>query len=662
MENDQKPSHYHLYIKEGVFCVKKRFGEFSAQELIKEFKSRYSDEEFDLNENGEFCIIKNHELYAIANFSLLPKGTVKNADGEIDSYLFTGLIFDGQETKVIPEIEVLYKDMATKRWLGKQIPLGMFNMNEAKGYQFFKRFILKTQSKELIEVFDVEKSGWHYIGQKWVYVHGGGIIGETDRNIRLKEKEVKLKIDTEVASKEAFLESLDMLNICEPKLTHALFSLVLVSVITSPLIQNDMAPTFSMWIEGKSGMGKTSLSKMFTQIFEDSKIVHVYDYKKNLNQNIMNRDCVTIYDDYGTAKTKRITDLTNEKIESLIRDIGDREANSYFTVRPEGMLLFTGERFITMGNADITSSAGRVVRVQMDNLFDQKQTSTYDPLKVERFNHFNEGNFFSTSLVSYLKWMSEKLNSHFIDSYRRDFGHYRNYYSTESNVHSRQKDSFAHLTVSLNFYLAYGLEMGYITPEENAAYGERAKNLFYELLKEQVTSPFAPEVQIFLETLKDLIVQEKINVVVNGILYMEQDEVLGIVDINNKTLSLVWQTVYDKVVEHILLKTESSNFIGDIKLGKLLREANLIYRSNDRVTKQVAGLSGRAIQFNTDRFPDLIEEIVKINNDRKLNRLLKEDEKEYERRALEKKELEEYKESKRELTKAKSSLFPMNII
>lgn len=637
--------------------MERELGKFSVQEIIKEFKSKYSDNEFDLNENGEFCIIKSKKLKAIANFSLIPKGTVKNADGKTGSYLFTGLIFDGQKTTVLPEIEVLNKDISTKSWLSNQIPLGMFNMSETKGYQLFKKFILRSQNKELMDVFDVERSGWHYAGEKWVYVHSGGTIGETDKNIRLKETESYLKIDDGITSKEAFLGSLDMLNICDPKLTHALFSLVLVSVITSPLIQNDVAPKFSMWIEGKSGMGKTSLSKMFTQIFESLKLVHVYDFKKDLNKNIMNRDCVSIFDDYGTSKTKRVADLTNEKIEKLIRDIGDREPTSYFTVRPEGMVLFTGEKFITMGKADIASSAGRVVRVQMDNLFDKKQTSTYDPLKVERFNRLKEGSFLSTSMACYLKWMSEKLNSHFIESYRRDFEYYRNYYSTEPNVHSRQKDSFAHLTVSFNFYLAYGLEKGYITPEENAVYCEKAKIVFFELLKQQAVSPFDPDVQTFLDTLEDLIVQETITVSVKGIPYMEQDEVLGIVDLSEKTLSLAWQPVYDMVLRHILVQTDSSYFISDIKLGKLLREANLIYRSNDRVTKPVTGLNVRAIQFNTDKFPALIDRIIEINKNRNFNSLLDEYAMVHESNNLREKEERESKENKRELNNLKSNIF-----
>lgn len=632
-------------------------GELSSEGLIKHFKNKYSDGEFDINENGEFCIIQNKVLNPVANFCLIPMGTAKKADGKTTSYFFIVLISDGLHTTVLPKIEVLQKDLGTKNWLRDHLPLGMFYMSESKGYQFIKKFILRSQNKDVLDIYDVEDSGWHLIDNKWVYVHSGGTIGATDKKIRLNDQKSKLIIDKTITPEEAFLESLNMLDICDPKLTHALFSLVLVSVITSPLIQNNLSPRFSMWIEGKTGMGKTSLSKVFTQIFESLKLVHVYDFKKELNKNLMNRDCVSIFDDYGVAKTKKTADLTNEKIEKLIRDIGDREPTSNFTVRPEGMLLFTGERFITMTNADITSTAGRVVRVQMDNLFDKKQTTSYDPVKIEKFNHFEKSCFLSTSMGSYLEWVSEKLSTHFIDHYRKDFELHRNYFSTMQNVHSRLKDSFAHLTVSFHFYLAYGLERGYISPEENALYRKNAETVFWELLKEQAVSPFDPDVQIFIDALTELILEEKITVKVKGIPYMDQKEVLGILDLSDKTLNLVWQPVYEMVVNHICLLTDRSDFISNIKLGKLLREANLIYKSSDKVTKPIGGLIGRAIQFRADKIPNIIESILEINKNRTFNLLLEDYKKDEEEKRRRKEERRAHKENERELEKLKDSMF-----
>ncbi|WP_144028284.1 hypothetical protein [Paenibacillus ferrarius] len=557
----------------------------------------------------------------------------------------------------MPKIEVLHKDLATKKWLSDQVPLGMFSIKETKGYQHIKKFILKSLNKNLLNVVDVESSGWHCFDNKWVYVHSGGTIGDTDRNIRLADKELLLQIDNHITTKEAFLESLNMLDMLEPKLTHSLLSLVLVSVITSPLMQNSLAPRFSLWLEGKSGMGKTSLSKMFTQIFEVHKLVHVYDYRKDLNKTVLNRDCVSIFDDYGVAKTKRIADLTNEKIEKLIRDIGDREPSANFTVRSEGMALFTGEKFITMPNADITSSAGRVVRVQMDNLFDKKQGSTYDPLKVEKFSWFEKSSFLSTSIADYLKWVSGKLSSNFIDHYRRDFENNRaQFEAVTDDAHSRQKDNFAHLIVALNFYLTYGLEKEFITPEECASYRVKAREVFVELLKEQLVSPLDTDVQIFMESLEELIMQEKIIVTVKGIPHMERD-VLGIVDLSEKTMSLTWQPVYEIVTNHILLQSDRSDFRSDIKLGKLLKEANLIYKSNGKSTKPVSGLNGRAIQFNIDKIPNMVEAIVSMNRGRKFNNLLEEyasDTRDNERREEEKRER---KDNKKELKKLKGTIF-----
>jgi hypothetical protein len=595
----------------------------NPQELIKDFGVKYgSDNEFVISENGELCLLEKGVYQPIANFTLVPLSINKTEDGRPFSYVFGGLIFDGEAPTVLPDFEVLHTELATKKWLRNHIPLGFFYMPEAKGFQNLKKFILKCLNKNLSDVINIENSGWHCVEGKWVYMQSGGAIGNTDLKMRLTDNESMLKFDDQIPPKEAFLESLNMLEICNPKVTYALLSLLLNSVITSPLIKNDLSPRFSMWIEGKTGMGKTQLTKMFTQIFESLKIVHVYDYRKDLMKNVLNRDCVSIFDDYGTAKTKRTVDNTNEKVEKIIRDIGDREPTGYFTVRPEGMVLFTGEKFLSVDNADVTSSIGRVIRVQMDNLFDKKQKTTYDPLKVERYNRYERTLFLTSSIMHYLTWVSEKLNSHFIENYRRDFEHNRTHYSEVSDAHSRQKDNFAHLTVSFNCYLTYGLEKEFITLEECASFREKARGVFWELLQEQLVSPLAPDVQVFMDALKELILQDKIIVTVKGIPYMEQNDVLGIVDLSEKTLSLTWQPVYELVVNHILNQSDRSEFISDIKLGKLLRDANLIYRSNDRVTKPVTGLNGRAIQFKTNKMSSLIEAIVENNKQSSFNKML----------------------------------------
>ncbi|MHA7963718.1 hypothetical protein ACX93W_06175 [Paenibacillus sp. CAU 1782] len=585
-------------------------------DFIDMFRSRFKDEDFSVNDNGELCDISSGEYVPIANFSLVPETVHYNENGE-KSFVFLGIIFDGRTTSKLNQFKVPYKDLATKKWLKSHVPFGTF-VKESSGFKSLKNFLLRAVTKALPEVREVNSAGWHDINGKLVYVHSGGVIGDKEIKLLLVDKNSNLKVDNQLPPKQAFRESLNMLNMCESKLSYALLSLLLVSVKTSPLINNGLAPKFSVWIEGKSGMGKTSIAKLFTQIFESPKIVHAYDFKKDITFNISSRDCVSIIDDYGVDKTKRTADITNEKVEKLIRDIGDREQNANFSIRPEGMLLFTGEKFLSMGNNDITSSAGRVVRIPMDNIFDKTQVLTYSYEKEEKFKYFEKTNYLSTSITFYLEWLSRKFSSPFFDNYRADFESLRQHFGkvSSANTHSRQKDSLAHLAAAFRYYLKYGQEREFITTEEMDSYHRIAIKVFEDILRFQSNPPIDTKVSLFLEVLEILIKNKKIKIVKRSDVEIERDY-CGILDIADETLSLSWQEVYDKVVSYIHTNLELGEFISDKMLGKLLWQANLIYRTNEKTTKSVNGLKQRAIQFNTDKISDLvgiIEEIIKMES------------------------------------------------
>lgn len=599
------------------------FDEITPLDLLNYFKRYYKDEEFDVNQYGEFSIIKNEEIVSVANFTLIPMELIKRVDkdGTIKpyKYIFTGLIFDGESMSKLPRIEVLYENLSKRKWLSEQYPFCIFRIKETTGFKYILQFILKTQ-KNISVSLEYDNTGWHKLNDKWVYVHSDGVIGSNTRGSSINT-DSSLRVDHKLSPKEAFTESLNMLDICDRKLTHSLLCLTLTSILTTPLMKEGLSPNFSMWIYGKSGLGKTTLSKLFTQTFQSNKIVHVYDYKKDIKKTVLSRDCVSIFDDYGTAKTKQNEYRMDEKVEEIIRWVGDREVTSNYTVRPEGMSLFTGETFLNL-NSKNASSIARVIRVEMDNLFNKKEKN-YDLRKVNKFDHFQSKPYLSTSIWHYLNWLSEKLNSHFLENYRQDFLKLKK--EIKEIAHERQIDSIVHLIVSYNFYLSYGREKEFITPEQFSDYSSTAKDILLELLEEQNIPAIDQSVELFMSTLEKLVIDGKISVSVKGIPYPPLTSPHGILDLEEQTLSMTWQPVYEMAINEILATNdEIIDFISDKKLGKLLRGYKLIYRQeNDRNTKPVTGLEGRAIQFNTSKLTkQFLDTIIEINKNSSFNLLL----------------------------------------
>lgn len=573
-------------------------------------------DEFDLNEFGEFCVLEKGESKIVANFSVIPIKRVMKLSDNGEPYLhkleMIGLINQGGIKEKLAPFEVLYNELSNDKWIAKNIPLGYFNLPRKSAYIHVQRFILTTLHS-VESLIEYDKPGWHYHDSQWFYLHSDGVFGPLS-NVYTTDKNSLIETDETVSTKEAFATSIEMLNFVDKKLSHALLGFLLTSMITTPLMKSKVSPNFSLWIYGQSGTGKTSISKLYTQIFNHAKIVHVYDMKKDIKANIAAKDSIAIYDDYGTAKTTQSSYRVDEKVEEIIRAIGDREMSSNFSFNPEGMALFTGEKFLANQSKN-ESSAARLIRVKMDNVFNSKLSESFNSSRANQFQYYSSKPFLATSIAGYLEWLATEMNNDFLQRYTVDLALIKSKLSIRS--HQRQIDSIAHLINSYNFYLSYGVEKGFITPEQQADFKDVGRKVFIELLEDQNKVILSTETEEFLLVLKAVIEDEEMPIQIKGRAfgYKYNVETLGILDLDSKTLSLSWQTAYDLVSERITSQKERNyEFITNVMLGKALREANIILPGPKGVTKVVNGLKGRALQLKTEAIPEIIESIISIND------------------------------------------------
>lgn len=589
----------------------------NKDEVFNYFKRLLENvKEFDLNEFGEFCVFEKVERKIVANFAVIPTKRIMKLSDNGEPYLYKlemiGLINQGGIKEKLAPFEVLYNEFSNDKWISKNIPLGYFNLPRKTAYIHLQRFILTTlHSVESLVEYD--KPGWHYHNSQWFYLHSAGVFGPLS-NVYTTDKNSLIETDETVSTKEAFVTSLEMLSFVDEKLTHALLGFLLTSMITTPLMKSKVSPNFSLWIYGQSGTGKTSISKLFTQIFNHAKIVHVYDMKKDIKANIAAKDSIAIYDDYGTAKTTQSSYRVDEKVEEIIRAIGDREVSSNFSFYPEGMALFTGERFLANQSKNESSSA-RLIRVKMDNVFNSKLSESFNSSRSNKFQYYSSKPFLAISIAGYLEWLGTEMNNDFLQRYPVDLALIKSKLSIRS--HQRQIDSIAHLINSYNFYLSYGTEQGFITPEQQTDYKDVARRVFIELLEDQNKVILSTETEEFLFFLKAVIDDEEMPIEIKGrpFGYNYKIEPLGILDLDSKILSLSWQTAYDLVSERITSQKERNyEFISNKMLGKALREANLILPGPHGVTRVVNGLSARAIQLKTEAIPEIVESIISIND------------------------------------------------
>ncbi|MBW7476671.1 hypothetical protein K0T92_18290 [Paenibacillus oenotherae] len=579
---------------------------------------------FHVNEEGELCKLEKGELKPLCNFIFRPVEKIKRVDnqGIAKEYKY---VFEGglKREQKLDRVEILISDLENHKWIKKNWDVFCkVYSNERHNYSSIQDYIYLS-ARNIPEKIEYDTIGWHYFDKNWFFLHSEGIIGSIERNIGTTNTEFVFKRNLSLTPKDAFLESLNMLDICDHKLSYSLLSYLLTSIITTPLLaSNELAPNYLLWIVGQTGYGKTTFSTFFTSIYEKTNLARPDAHKtKTIMPGIKeHKDCVFVIDDFGTSKTKQNEYSVINKIEDIIRNMTDRQLSSLNI--SDGMVLITGEKFLDTHNRN-ESSKKRIIRAKMDNLFNREDTQTYDAAKSKLFMKYKDERHLPTSITYYLEWLCEQLNSAFIDEYKKDFEALRTELGEKYGSHGRYTDSFTHQIIAFNFYMSYGKERGFITPEDFVNKCKKAKQIFGELLEDQNKTIFDPQVELFLQSLRELISTEEIRVELNGRSLNFDKKVFGVVttEKGQEVLKLDWETIYRQAVDSIEKSQGSHKLIGNKLLAKLLDEYNLICFNENGTTTQFWNISTRTlikercrvINFRTNMIPDIMEVIKKLN-------------------------------------------------
>lgn len=173
--------------------------------------------------------------------------------------------------------------------------------------------------------------GWQKIHGKYVYLHDGWRIGdfaEVKTGLNLPSYEYG---KTEVAN--VFLDAYGLYE--DKGVIGTMIAFSLLGVMYQLFEEAGYPPQFLLFINGKTGSMKTTLAKLlFVQLADD---VH-RDTPRRIDSDtstsfergiVLNgRDTVTLIDDYSPAKTQRQRREREEKLEAVIRMVGDRSTKN----------------------------------------------------------------------------------------------------------------------------------------------------------------------------------------------------------------------------------------------------------------------------------------------------------------------------------------------
>lgn len=190
----------------------------------------------------------------------------------------------------------------------------------------------RNKTKDVAVKYILFQAGWQKVFNNWRYVSDERNFGNNVK-VETGKKLLKNFLCDKIFLGQIFL---DMLNITKDRNENyvmVLFSLL--GILYKPLEMAGIAPRFTLFINGKSGAMKSSLAKiLFTQLTSDEhrKTLRRIDsdtlvsFERAIVEN--GRDTTMLFDDYAPAKTTQQKKEMQNKLESIVRMVGDGATKS----------------------------------------------------------------------------------------------------------------------------------------------------------------------------------------------------------------------------------------------------------------------------------------------------------------------------------------------
>lgn len=219
-----------------------------------------------------------------------------------------------------------------------------------------KRFENEFRSKinQCRKVVCLTDAGWQKINNQWIYIF---------QSVKLADNySIETKLDMQVEScthKELywiFVNALTMYK--DSDVSAVMVAYALMGVLQRPFKEAGYAPHFLLFLNGKSGSLKTTIGKiLFTQLseqqFRDIPRRIDADTAVSLERGIVTsgRDTIILLDDFAPAKSEAKKKEYADKLEMIVRMVGDGSSKSRSNIDLEdcrgegvqGMIVVTGE-------------------------------------------------------------------------------------------------------------------------------------------------------------------------------------------------------------------------------------------------------------------------------------------------------------------------------
>ncbi|MBI4752136.1 MAG: DUF3854 domain-containing protein [Acidobacteria bacterium] len=315
-----------------------------------------------------------------------------------------------------------------------------------------------------------KSTGWRKIDDQWVFLHGGGAVGNQSVSVELEAGMENYYLPAppdQGRLTEAIRASLRFLDLADRRQTWPL----LASVYTGPFSEM-IGVDFLLWLHGVTGSRKSTLAALLLCHFGDfqrhSLPANFTSTGNSLErQAFSTKDVLFVVDDYAPPPDRKHAAAQEAAAHRLIRAVGDRRGRGRMnadtslkrSMFPRGLVLVTAET----GAPGHQSSAARCVEVQLRP----------GNVRLDLLTHAQETDAprYAEAMAGFLAWIAPRY-----DDMRTEAEQWIRREATQfQSSHGRIPEACAKLLFGVWSFLRFAVETGAITPETQAALFAQAK-------------------------------------------------------------------------------------------------------------------------------------------------------------------------------------------
>ena len=534
----------------------------------------------------EQCTKQGKQTKKLCNFTPYVISEITQDDGvsETKKLLLGGEHENGRQLK---EIEVDGNDLATFNWLMNAWGVDCI-LEIGSNIKDYIRYAIQSTAKFATKQTTYAITGWKKIEGKWKYL----MPGLADTNVSLSGKLDRYEFIEEYTEKDiAKAFHLISYDVAPKEIIYTLMAFTFMSPLNEFLHRANCEPKFVLFLLGKTGTRKSTLSALFLSFFgkftSSDLPLSFRDTANSITHHAFTlKDVLTCIDDFHPCGKQEETKLT-ATAQSIMRSYGDRtgrgrlksDATPMDSRPPQGNAIITAEYSPDIGESGTARYFGLGLKSGDVNL------SMLSMLQKEA----SEG-ILQKTMYAYTKMISNFANADekkFVGSLAESFRIYRNEFNKQNiQCHGRVPEIVANLRIGMKMFLLFMKEHKVIDDEACS----NIESEFFEILcvlakrqsenieQDKPTHKFIRKLYALIDSDSAVIINRNFesNVIPNNLIGYEDDDYYYL----NKTAA-------HRAVKKLCDEQGESFTITEKGLLKALAEEKLIDTAEGQNTKSV---------------------------------------------------------------------------